>query len=65
MARKSIEFNVVFHFPKEDEGRCLLSKTMGEVHTKIIGEVTDRKIVDIDQKNKIITGVQKQLLGKG
>jgi hypothetical protein len=62
MARKSIEFEVVFHFPRNDEGKRLLAKAIGDVHTKAIKGVIDKNISDINKKNKIITEVQNKLL---
>jgi len=49
MARKPAEFEVVFHFPSEKGGKQLLAKTLGEVHTKMIKEIINRKVNDIGQ----------------
>jgi len=61
MARKSAEFEVIFHLPNEEKGKQLLAKTIGEVHTKMIKEIINRKVNDISQKNNIILEVQKRL----
>lgn len=61
MARKSAEFEVIFHLPNEEKGKQLLAKTIGEVHTKMIKEIINRKVKDISQKNNIILEVQKRL----
>lgn len=61
MARKPAVFEVVFHFPSEEGGKQLLAKTLGEVHTKMIKEIINKKVNDIGQRNKIMTEVQKRL----
>ncbi len=61
MARKSADFEVVFHFPENDEGRKLLAKTLGNVHTKAIKEIIDKNVSDISKKNRIIMEVQNKL----
>lgn len=61
MARKSIEFEVIFHFPREEEGRTLLAMALGDVHTKAIKEIIDKKTSDIGKKNRIIMEVQNRL----
>lgn len=61
MARKPAEFEVVYHFPSEEGGKQLLAKILGEVHTKMIREIINKKVNDIGQRNKIMTEVQKRL----
>lgn len=64
MARKSIEFEVVFYVPKDEKGKILLAKTLGEVHSKLIKEIINRKVDNVSQKNKMISEVQKKVMSK-
>lgn len=61
MARKPAEFEVIFHLPKDEKGKQLLAKTLGEVHTKMIKEIMNRKINDAVQRNKMMAEIQKKL----
>jgi hypothetical protein len=44
MARKSKEFETVFYYPNDEKGKILLAKTIGEVHSKLIKEIINRKV---------------------
>lgn len=57
MARKSTDFNVVFHLPENEEAKQQLSKMIGELHVKLIHELLDKKTSDINKKNRIISEV--------
>lgn len=61
MARKSVDFNVVFHLPENEEEKQQLSKIIGELHVKLIHEILDKKTSDIDRKNRIISEVLEKV----
>jgi len=64
MARKSKEFETVFYYPNDEKGKILLAKTIGEVHSKLIKEIINRKVDNENQKNKIILEVQKKIMSQ-
>lgn len=64
MARKSADFEVIYHLPQNEEERQLLAIKLGELHLKIIKEVMNDKMIDITKKNKIISDIEKKILKK-
>jgi hypothetical protein len=64
MSKKSVDFQVQFFYPESEEGKTILAEAIGTVHMKFIREILDKKVDDINLKNKLLARVQKELFQK-